>query len=322
MSTEQCDRTNRVLYLMAMAAAPLTFALLLAGATVTTLDVGMADTVWPTAPWYLVVLIAGGQALQHGLGFFIEHVHRLVGWLVGFLVVAFVVLAWGGSGGRKPRAASVALLILVAVQGVLGGMRVLFVSRELAVLHGILAHAFFTLCVVVALSLKPGRTDALKRSVGGENRRLGSRLRAAQAAFGLVVLQIVTGTALRHLGIGLHLHILGAVLASLACAGLGFGLLFVGERTMFPIRGWLLLGGGLVQLLLGVAAWLTASGFGPYALEPVSLWHALAATAHMLLGSLLLASTASVVPDLVLLTRTSWLSSTPATPMAPAAKQV
>lgn len=289
--------TNRLLYWLAAVAAVLTFALLLAGATVTTLDVGMADTVWPTPPWYLAVLSASGRLLEHGVGFFVEHLHRLVGWVVGFLVLGLAGLAWSTRASREARALSLAMLSVVAIQGVLGGIRVLLVSRELAVVHGLVAHLFFCLCVVSALRLKPGRAEVVRELVRGSVRR-ASRLRAAQVAMALVALQLLTGTVLRHLGLGLHLHVLGAVLAAFACIGLGFSLLFLGEEPLFTGRAWLLLAGSLLQVVLGVVAWLTASGFGPYALETVTPGHALGATAHMLLGSVLFAAVTSLVVDI------------------------
>src|SRR6266545_1017151 len=64
-----------------------TVGLLLIGARVTTLRVGMADTEWPTHPLHLFF------SSRNDSGYLIEHSHRLGGYVVGcFVQLVFALL--------------------------------------------------------------------------------------------------------------------------------------------------------------------------------------------------------------------------------------
>src|SRR5260221_14763237 len=79
-----------------------TVVLLALGAVVSSFQVGMADPIWPTAPWHLAFI----NWSEPSRGFLIEHAHRVAGWLIGALmsVLAFGLwwteslpkLRWGG----------------------------------------------------------------------------------------------------------------------------------------------------------------------------------------------------------------------------------
>ncbi len=302
------NRKVWLLHWLAVVATAATFLLLAAGGAVTSLDVGMADTVWPTPPWYLLVLLRSGRALERGIGFLVEHAHRQVGWIVGMIVVVMAAAAWSRGVPRWLRWWSLALLVTVSVQGVLGGLRVLDVSRELAVVHGITAHLFFAACLLTALLTRPGRFERLL-ALEADTATLYQRMRTAVIASGLLFFQLVSGAILRHLGIWLGVHVLGAVAAALATMALGFGCFFMGDRPLFSARSWLLMIGAFGQVLLGASAWVSADGFGPYALGPITRTHAYSATAHMLLGSALWATTVTVLADLYLCLRGRWAAS-------------
>jgi heme A synthase len=64
--------------------------LLTLGAIVTTFRVGMADPVWPTQAWHL--LLVSWQ--EPSAGFLIEHTHRLVGNVVGCCVIVLAIGLW------------------------------------------------------------------------------------------------------------------------------------------------------------------------------------------------------------------------------------
>src|ERR1700746_3344707 len=84
---------HRWAVLTACAALPL----VLLGAEVTTKQVGMADPQSVRTPWHLFT-IAMPELLERGLGYVIEHSHRLAGWLVG---ACAIVLAVGMAVGVK-----------------------------------------------------------------------------------------------------------------------------------------------------------------------------------------------------------------------------
>ena len=299
------NRKLRYMHWLAVVATTATFLLLVAGGAVTSLDVGMADTVWPTPPWYLLVLFKSGRALERGIGFLVEHAHRQVGWIVGMIIVVMALASWSRALPRWMRWWCLTLLIIVSVQGVLGGLRVLDVSRELAVVHGVTAHLFFAACLLTAFLTRPGRHERLTQ-LEVDTVTLYQRTRTAVAAAGLLLFQIVTGAVLRHLGLWLGVHVLGAVAAALATMALGFGCFFMGDRPLFSVRSWVLMLGAFGQVLLGASAWVSANGFGPYAVGPITRTHAYAATAHMLLGSVLLATATTVLVDLYAALRAQW----------------
>src|SRR6516225_9513298 len=66
-------------HLLALLTVCATFALLLLGAVVTTFRFGMADPIWPTYPWHLLLI----SWQEPRPGFLIEHAHRLAGYIVG-----------------------------------------------------------------------------------------------------------------------------------------------------------------------------------------------------------------------------------------------
>ena len=78
------------LHRWAVLTACATFILLLLGAIVTTFRVGMADPIWPTYPWHLL-LVSWEEPRP---GFLVEHSHRLAGYIVGCCVIVLAVGLW------------------------------------------------------------------------------------------------------------------------------------------------------------------------------------------------------------------------------------
>src|SRR5260370_20833692 len=140
----------RALHGWAVLTVVATVALLIVGAVVTTFRVGMADPVWPTYPWHLL-LISYDEPKS---GFLIEHTHRLAGYIVGCCVI--VVAVWLTISARRGWLIGLgwAVLLCVIVQGLLGGFRVrlnaLF-GTDLAAVHGVFAQVVFGMIVSVAV---------------------------------------------------------------------------------------------------------------------------------------------------------------------------
>lgn len=91
------------------------FALLGIGTLVTTFGVGMADTVWPTPPWYLLFHDRAGD-----FGWYVEHTHRVAGYLVGFLILALVSAHWRFSPNRVTRILAWSGIVAVVAGTALG----------------------------------------------------------------------------------------------------------------------------------------------------------------------------------------------------------
>lgn len=277
--------------LTTLAALPL----LLVGGTVTTMRWGMVDDAWPTSPWYL--LANWSEAVARGLAYIAEHGHRQLGWLVGGMTIVLTGWTWLTASQRTTRLQNVlalACLLGVGLQGLLGGLRVLYevpVGRELAMLHGITGQMVFALLVAMALSLSRGWLEEATVSTTGRNKLL----RLSVLTVGLLLAQLVVGVWLRQVGgrtswpIVVHLFLAAAIL---------FHAVLLYVRAQFvsaEAYGWLrwptlilaVVAG--VQVLLGMAAWMLGAGDGGIARE-IPPERALVATGHMLVGAVLLAS--------------------------------
>src|SRR5690554_6485033 len=109
------------------------------GGFVTSIDAGLAVPDWPTSfnsydpfnPWpewwTLTPVLA-------------EHGHRLLGALVGLLTIGLAVWTWRFDERRWMRRLGFGALVLVILQGTLGGLRVVFASLDLAVVHACVAQ--------------------------------------------------------------------------------------------------------------------------------------------------------------------------------------
>jgi len=114
--------------------------------------------------------------------------------------LTMVLALWTVVGEPRPgvRALGLTALVAVILQGVLGGVTVLYqLPLAVSVTHACLAQAFFCLTVTLALVTGAGWTAARPREVAPRLARL--------AAFttGLVFVQLVLGALMRHMGAGL-----------------------------------------------------------------------------------------------------------------------
>src|SRR5439155_9281591 len=140
----------RWLHCWALVTVCATMALLTLAAVVTTFRVGMADPIWPTYPWHML-LISYDEPRP---GFIIEHTHRLAGYIDGCCVIVLAMGLWRYHARRWLGWLGMAALAGVIVQGLLGGFRVslnALVGTDLALVHGLFAQLVFALLVSVAL---------------------------------------------------------------------------------------------------------------------------------------------------------------------------
>ncbi|RMF74683.1 MAG: hypothetical protein D6738_05690, partial [Acidobacteria bacterium] len=283
----------------ALVAAAATLALVTIGGLVTSHEAGLAVVDWPNSYGYNMFLYPLSRMTG---GIYYEHAHRLFGALVGLTTLGLAGLLVTTDRRRGVRAAALAAVVLVIVQGILGGLRVtgrftLSTSPEqtdpstlLAVVHGVTGQAFFALLVgLAAVASGTWRSRLAPRAFPrAEREGLITGLLVAALA-----VQLVLGAVYRHTGSGLVLHLCWAAVVALAVvmAGLrAWGLFGVEENGGFAIlrrigHGLLLLLG--LQVVLGIGALAAivarAPGAGPSALEIAF------ATAHQVTGALLLA---------------------------------
>lgn len=280
--------------LFAKVAVAATFLLVVAGGLVTSHEAGLAVVDWPNTFGSNMFLYP--LARMTG-GIYYEHAHRLFGALVGLTTIALAVRLWRRDRRAWLRWLAAAAVVLVIVQGVLGGLRVtggftLSVSEAdmapnitLAVVHGVLGQVF--LCVVVAIAAATSlwwsaAPPAEPRATLAGDRSLQQWLVAT------LLVQLVLGAVQRHLAWGLIIHIsLAAVVTMLAVmAGARAWGMYHGN---WPVQqlGQAVIGVVSVQVALGIAALAVTQGRAivgsPTALE-VTI-----ATAHQATGAALLA---------------------------------
>ncbi len=178
------------LHRFAVLTAGATFVLLFVGGLVTSTGSGLAVPDWPLSFGMVFPPMQGGVLFEHG--------HRLAATAVGCLTV--VLALWTVVGEPRPGVRALGLLALLAVvlQGVLGGVTVLYkLPLAVSVTHACLAQAFFCLTVALALLTGPGWATAAPRDVSPRVARL------AAATTGVVFAQLVLGALMRHMGAGL-----------------------------------------------------------------------------------------------------------------------
>ncbi|MEO6436033.1 MAG: COX15/CtaA family protein [Tepidisphaeraceae bacterium] len=194
------SRSNRPLHRLALLTAVATFPLIFMGGLVTSHGAGMSVPDWPNSYGYNMFTFP--PSLWIG-GIFYEHTHRLMGTAVGMLSIALAIVAWRTEPRRWIRWLAVACLFAVILQGVLGGLRVVLVKLDLAIVHACFAQAFFCLAALCAVVTSKWWIEApdLSRSAARES---GRRL-AAACGFAVVLIfsQLIVGAMMRHYRAGL-----------------------------------------------------------------------------------------------------------------------
>ena len=184
------ERSTSGLHRLAVLTAAATLGLLFVGGLVTSTGSGLAVPDWPLSFGRVFPPMVGGVLFEHG--------HRLVAAAVGLLTVTLAL--WTVVREPRPGVRALALLAVLAVvlQGVLGGVTVLYrLPLAVSVTHACLAQVFF--CLTVALAVVTGRE--WERPSHGPGRPALAILAAATTA--VVFVQVFLGALMRHMGAGL-----------------------------------------------------------------------------------------------------------------------
>ncbi|MBI3785801.1 MAG: COX15/CtaA family protein, partial [Deltaproteobacteria bacterium] len=187
-------------------------------------------------------------------GIFYEHTHRLLGSAVGMLTIGLLVAIWRYETRLWMRRLGWVALAGVMTQGILGGLRVILLEHDLAIVHGCFAQAFFGLTVSLAVFTSPFWLQAEEH--GALRDPAGLRV-AAILSVALVYVQIVFGALLTHTGAFLSAHVIGAGAVTLAATFMGARVLTqASERPELRRPATLLFGLLGLQLSLGLGAYL------------------------------------------------------------------
>ena len=236
---------------LAVLTAGTTMLLILMGGLVTNTGSALAVPDWPTTFGYNMFTYPWSKMVG---GVFYEHTHRLLGSAVGMLTIALLVALSRSEPRLWVRRLGWLALGGVVGQGILGGLRVILLEHDLAIVHGCFAQAFFGLTVSLAVFTSPTWLAAEERGPLRDPAGLGA---AAVLSVGLVYLQIVFGALLTHTGAFLAAHIVGAGAVTVAATFIGTRVLYqASDRTELRRPATLLFGLLALQLSLGLGSYL------------------------------------------------------------------
>ena len=173
--------------------------LIFVGGLVTSTESGLSVPDWPTTYGWNMFSFPYSKWVG---GIFYEHGHRLTASFVGFLTVIMTVWMWLKEKRAWVRWLSTAALGAVILQGVLGGLTVIFLLPTwISTLHACLAQSFFCTVIALAVFTSPGWKRGLPVVKShAESISLHTLCAATTAA---VFTQLILGALMRHTNAGL-----------------------------------------------------------------------------------------------------------------------
>lgn len=193
-------RYNASLHRIALLTAAATFPLIFMGGLVTSHGAGMSVPDWPNSYGYSMFLFP--PRLWIG-GILYEHTHRLMGTVVGMLSILLAVWAWKIEPRLWVRWLALAVLEVVILQGVLGGLRVVLVKLDLAIVHACLAQAFF--CLTALMAVVTSRWWMISPDLSSSQDAAKGRVLIGLSISAVIIiyLQLIAGAIMRHYEAGL-----------------------------------------------------------------------------------------------------------------------
>ena len=181
----------RALHGFAVFVAACTVLLIAAGGMVTSTGSGLAVPDWPNTYGHFMFSFPLDRMVG---GILYEHGHRMIASIVGMLTIVLAVWTWRVDPRARVRRLGFIALGIVVLQGLLGGLTVLFLlPAPVSVGHAGLAQLFF--CAVVTLALFTSRGWLHPRVPVAADRVLaGLTLGTTVLIYG----QILLGATMRH----------------------------------------------------------------------------------------------------------------------------
>lgn len=172
--------------------------LIFAGAMVNSTGSGLAVPDWPTSygNWIFVPMVGG---------VFYEHGHRLIAQVIGILTIILAIWIKKKDSRKWMHVLGFLAVGMVVLQGVLGGLTVLFyLPTPISVAHGVLAQTFLVLAIIIAYKLSKECYDRVYTTIPDST---CSRLIKPTIIFALLIYtQLILGAVMRHTGSGLAIH--------------------------------------------------------------------------------------------------------------------
>ncbi len=173
-----------------------TLGLIFIGALVKSFEAGLSVPDWPTTYGYQMFLYPLSDMVG---GIFYEHTHRLLATVVGTLTLLLAVWISIVEKRKNVKRLGYIALILVIVQGLLGGMTVLFfLPTIISLMHGITAQTFFMILILIAYSLSKEYSRSQQNH--DQNKKIVLSLLIT------IYIQLILGAWMRHTNSGLAIY--------------------------------------------------------------------------------------------------------------------
>ncbi|MBX7156795.1 MAG: COX15/CtaA family protein [Verrucomicrobiae bacterium] len=167
-----------------------TLILIGAGGLVTSHNVGMSVPDWPTTYGYNMFFFPWSKMVG---GILMEHSHRLIASGVGFLTIFLAIFITIKEKRSWIKKLAWLAVLLVVLQGVLGGLRVVWMKDEIGIFHACLAQSFLVLMSLLPLFFSRTWLDfSLEKPIAK------STFTLTAITLGLIFLQLILGAIMRH----------------------------------------------------------------------------------------------------------------------------
>jgi cytochrome c oxidase assembly protein subunit 15 len=275
---------HRGLHRFAIFTACITLVLIVVGALVTSNDAGLSVPDWPTTfgSFYKMPHMVGGVQYEHG--------HRMVAELVGLLTIVLAVWTWRVEKRRWLRLLGLAALGTVIIQGILGGLTVLFyLPPAISSAHAAVAQTFF--CISVAIAVFTGRRWVEEQPRVELDLRRPTLFTLTVLSIFVLYVQLILGAMFRHNGLSWWPHVVHAAVVAIVLAWTAVRAISVYPHVDAVKRSAITMLGLMVgQLCLGFLAFITRVMWGKDAAQP-ELPMVISTVVHVAVGALLLATT-------------------------------
>jgi len=275
---------HRGLHRFAIFTACVTLVLIVAGALVTSNDAGLSVPDWPTSfgSFFKMPHMVGGILYEHG--------HRMVAEFVGLLTIVLAIWTWRVEKRRWMRWLALAALATVIVQGVLGGVTVLFyLPPAVSSAHAALAQTFF--CISVAIAVFTGRRWVEETPQVEFDVRWPSLFTLTLLSIFVLYVQLILGAMFRHRGLSWWPHVVHAGVVAIVLSWTAIRAISVYSHIEAIKRpAVIMLSLMVAQLCLGFLAFITRVMWGRDAAQP-ELPMVISTVVHVAVGALLLATT-------------------------------
>jgi cytochrome c oxidase assembly protein subunit 15 len=271
------------LHLWSILLAFCTLLLVVAGGLVTSRDAGLSVPDWPLSYGKLMPPMEGGILYEHG--------HRMVATTVGLLTIVSMIWLFRADRRRWLRRLGVAALAAVILQGVLGGLTVIFLLPWwISTAHACLAQLFFS--TTVAMALFTSRWWLRGPIEVDEDPKYPLR-NLSLAAPVCVLAQLALGAAARHKAIGSIYHISAAPVVTAVILWVSLRvLLHYAENHELRLSALTLLGVTFCQVFLGIAAFMSRIAYAD-AVQPMPVMVTFTVL-HVAVGALTLAASVAM----------------------------